>query len=143
MALADLKNVLNIFGGKDISEDKQNELFKEVLLMTLARAANADINVHAAEVDRIQEIIKDHTGEEMSAADIRVAARPELYAEASLHKYLTSVRSKMKGEHRGVTIRCLADVLRSDEAISLLEVDFFNKTADALGVTPAEIAGLA
>ena len=39
MALADLKNVLNIFGGSDIGEDKQNELFKEVLLMTLARAA--------------------------------------------------------------------------------------------------------
>ena len=42
MALADLKNVLNLFGGKEISEDQQNELFKEVLLMTLARAADVD-----------------------------------------------------------------------------------------------------
>ncbi len=142
MALADLKNVLNIFGGSEITEEKQNELFKEVLLMTLARAANADINVHAAEVDKIQAIIKEHTGEEMSAADIRVAARPELYAEASLVKYLSSVRNKMKDAHRGETIRCLAEVMRSDEAISVLEVDFFNHTAEALGVTPAQVAGL-
>ena len=88
MALADLKNVLNIFGGSDISEDQQNELFKEVLLMTLARAADADINIQSAEVSRIQEIIKEHCGEEVSEADVRVAARAELYAEANLRKYL-------------------------------------------------------
>ena len=41
MALADLKNVLHIFGGSEVTEDQQNELFKEVLLMTLARAADA------------------------------------------------------------------------------------------------------
>ena len=91
MALADLKNVLNIFGGSDISEDKQNELFKEVLLMTLARAADADINIQSVEVERIQEIIKDHTGEDVSEADLHtVAARAELYAEAGLRKYLAA-----------------------------------------------------
>ena len=82
--LADLKNVLNIFGGSDIDEDQQNELYKEVLLMTLARAADADINIQTAEVDRIREIIKDHTGVDVSATDVRVAARAELYAESSL-----------------------------------------------------------
>ncbi len=84
MAIADLKNVLNIFGGADVSEDQQNELFKEVLLMTLARAADADINIQQAEISRIQEILKEHTGEDFSSADIRVAARAELYAEGNL-----------------------------------------------------------
>ncbi|MEL7185265.1 MAG: hypothetical protein AAFN50_02375, partial [Pseudomonadota bacterium] len=84
MAIADLKNVLNIFGGEELSGDKQNELFKEVLLMTLARAADADINIQSVEVERIQEILKEHTGDDFSAADIRVAARAELYAEATL-----------------------------------------------------------
>ena len=37
MAIADLKNVLKIFGGSDISDDERSELFKETLLMTLAR----------------------------------------------------------------------------------------------------------
>jgi uncharacterized tellurite resistance protein B-like protein len=142
MAIADLKSVLNIFAGSDVGEDGQGELFKEVLLMTLARAADADINIQTVEVERIQEILKEHTGEEFSSGDIRVAARAELYAEATLRKYLASVRSKMTTADRGHTIKALADVFRSDCVVSVLEVDFFNGVAEALQATPAEIAGL-
>ena len=59
MALADLKNVLKIFGGSEVSEEEHKELFKEVLLMTLARAADADINIQSVEVDKIREIVKE------------------------------------------------------------------------------------
>ena len=142
MAIADLKNVLKIFGGSDVGKEQQNELFKEVLLMTLARAADADINIQSAEIDRIQEILKKHTGEDFSAADIRVAARAELYAEATLRKYLASVSKKLTDAQRAETIQALADVFRSDANISVLEIDFFNRVADVLGVTPAQIAGL-
>lgn len=142
MAIADLKNVLKIFGGSDVSEEQQNELFKEVLVMTLARAADADINIQTVEVDRIREIIKDHTGEDCSAADIRVAARAELYAEATLRKYLASVRKKLAVKDRVDTVHALADVFRSDKNVSVLEVDFFNGVAEALEVSPAQVAGL-
>lgn len=142
MAIADLKNVLKIFGGSDISEDKQNELFKEVLLMTLARAADADINIQAVEVDHIREVINGHTGEDVSAADVRVAARAELYAEAGLRKYLSKVNKRMKDDHRTETILALAEVFKSDHDVSVLEIDFFNGVADALGVSAAQIAGL-
>ena len=142
MAIADLKNVLNIFGGADVSEDQQSELFKEVLLMTLARAADADINIQTVEIERIQKILKQHTGEDFSSADIRVAARSELYAESSLRKYLGSVRKKMSDAHRAETVQALADVFRSDCNVSVLEVDFFDRVATALQVTPSQIAGL-
>ncbi len=142
MAIADLKNVLKIFGGADLGKEQQNELFKEVLLMTLARAADADINIQASEIKRIQEILKAHTGEEFSPADIRVAARAELYAEATLHKYLASVRKKMRDSDRAETIQALADVFRSDSNIGVLEIDFFNGVAKALQVSPSQIAGL-
>lgn len=142
MAIADLKKVLSIFGGSDVSEAEQAELHKEVLLMTLSRAADADIHIHPVEVDRIREILKEHTGEEFSAADIRVAARAELYAEASLRKYLSSVRDKLADKDRVDTVHALADVFRIDEMVSPLEVDFFNGVCEALKATPAEIAGL-
>ena len=142
MAISDLKNVLQIFGGSDVSEDQQNELFKEVLLMTLARAADADINIQTVEVERIQVILKEHTGEEFSSADIRVAARAELYAESTLRKYLGSVRKKMSDLHRSQTIQALADVFRSDKNVSVLEIEFFDRVATALQVTPSQIAGL-
>ena len=142
MAIADLKNVLKIFGGSDISDEERSELFKETLLMTLARAADADINIQSAEVDKIQQILKDHTGEEFSSADIRVAARAELYAEATLRKYLASVADKLSDDQRAETIQALADVFRSDQNVSVLEIDFFNRVADSLGVTAAQVAGL-
>jgi len=142
MAIADLKNVLSIFGGSGDTETEQSELFKEVLLMTLARAANADINIKTVEVDRIREILKFHTGDDFSAADVRVAARAELYAESTLRKYLGSVRRKMADKDRVATVEALADVFRSDKNISVLEIDFFNRVVAALEVTPAETAGL-
>ena len=142
MAIADLKSVLKIFGGSDVSTDEERKrLHKEVLLMTLSRAADADINIQTVEVDRIREILKEHTGEEFSAGDIRVAAREELYAQASLIKYLASVRDKMNNVDRVDTIHALADVFRSDQEVSVLEIDFFNSIAETLKVTPAEIAG--
>ncbi len=142
MAIADLKSVLKIFGGSDVSEEDQSELYKEVLLMTLSRAADADINIQTVEVDRIREILKQHTGEDFSAGDIRIAARAELYAEATLRKYLKAVREKMANKDRVNTVHALADVFRSDQEISVLEIDFFNRVAASLEVTPAEIAGL-
>lgn len=142
MAIADLKNVLSIFGGSEMSEEQESELFKEVLLMTLARAAGADINIQTVEVDRIREILKEHTGEEFSSADIRVAARAELYAEATLVKYLKSVSKKMSTAHRIQTVRALADVFRSDQNVSILEVDFFDNVVTSLNVTPSQLAGL-
>ena len=110
--------------------------------MTLSRAADADINIQKVEIDRIREILKQHTGEDFSAGDIRMAARAELYAEASLRKYLASVRDKMANADRVDTVHALADVFRSDQEISVLEIDFFNGVVAALKVTPAEIAGL-
>ena len=142
MAIADLKNVLNIFGGADISPDQQNELYKEVLLMTLARAADADTSIQSAEIDRIQKILKSHTGEEFSAADIRVAAREDLYAEATLRKYLASVQKKLSPEQRASVVQALAEVFRSDATVSVLEIDFFDRVADALKAKPSQVAGL-
>jgi len=142
MAIADLKNVLKIFGGSEVGADRENDLFKEVLLMTLARAADADINIQNVEVDRIREILKTHTGEDFTSADIRVAARSELYAEATLVKYLGSVYKKLSDAHRAETVQALADVFRSDSTVSVLEVDFFDNVVAALHVKPSQVAGL-
>ena len=141
MAIADLKNVLNIFSS-DKSECASDELKKEVMLMTLARAADADLNIQHAEVDRVREILKAHTGEDFTSADIRVAARADIYAEANLRKYLATVRKQLGPQDRSDVVQALADVFRSDDNVSVLEIDFFNRTVEALNATPAQIAGL-
>ena len=142
MAIADLTNVLKIFGGSDVGEDKQKDLFEETLLMTLARAANADVSIQNVEVESIQAILKKHTGKEFSQADIRVAAREELYAEATLVKYLRRAEKGLREDHCTEIVQALIELFRSDQNVSALEVDFFNNVVGALNVTPAQIAGL-
>lgn len=142
MAIADLKYVLKVFGGSDVDASQEVNLFEEVLLMTLARAANADVSIQHVEVESIQQILKKHTGRDFSTADVRVAAREELYAEATLVKYLRKVQKRLTDAHCSEIVQALAEVFRSDQNISALEIDFFNNVVNALNVTPAQIAGL-
>ena len=142
MSIADLSSVLKIFGASSTSEEDQDKLYKEVLLMTLARASRSDSNMHPVEIVTIQGIMQRETGQELTEADIRKASRPELYESANLRKYLRSVQGQLNSQNRTTILRALADVIRSDTEISGLEVDYFNRVADALQVTPAELAGL-
>ncbi len=75
MAIADLSSVLNIFGESSPSEEKHKPLYREMLLMTLARASNADGKIHPVEIETIQQIMQRETGQELTEADIRKAAR--------------------------------------------------------------------
>ncbi len=142
MSIADLSNVLSIFGGSEPDPEKQKELFKEVLLMTLARASSSDSNIQQIEVESIQGILQKETGEEFSVADIRKAARSDLYETVPLRKYLSSASRKLQSEDRVTVIQTLAEVIRSDTEVSVLEIDFFNSVAEALKATPAELIGL-
>jgi len=142
MRIADLSSVLKSLGGSSLSEEKQKELFWEVLLMTLAQASNADANIHPEEIETIQQIVQRETGQELTEAAIRKAARSERYRSVKLRKYLRSVQRQLKAEDRIKIAQALADVIKSDNLISVLEVDFFNRVADALRITLAELIGL-
>ena len=139
MAIAKLSSVLEIFRGSSTSEEKQKELYRQVLLMTLAQASRSDANIHPVEIEMIQQIMQRDTGQELTEADIRKAARPEWYQSAKLRKYLRSVQHRLKVEDKIKIVRALADVIKSDTQISVLEIDFFNRVADALRITPAEL----
>ncbi len=84
MAIGDFSSVLRIFGESSPSEEKQKELYREVLLITLARASRSDANIHPVEIETIQQIMQRETGQELTEADIRKAARPERYQSMNL-----------------------------------------------------------
>ncbi len=142
MAIADLSRVLKIFSKSSPSEEKQKELYREVLLMTLARASRTDSNIHPVEIETIQQIMQRETGQELTEADIRKAARPDLYESVNLRKYLRSVQGQLKVEDRIKIVQAVADVIKSDTQINALEIDFFNRVVDALRITPAAQLGL-
>ncbi len=142
MAIADLSSVLKIFGESSPSEEKHKALYREVLLITLARASRSDANIHPVEIETIQQIMQRETGQELTEADIRKAARPHLNESAELRKYLRRVRRQLKAEDRVKIVQSLADVIKSDTQINGLEIDFFNRVVDALRITLAEQLGL-
>ena len=142
MSIADLSTVLKIFSDTKVDSEQQKELFSEALLMTLARASSSDANIHAVEIESIQQIMERETGETVSSQDVRKAARTELYESTSLKKYLSSVRRQLSPANRIRVVHLLADVIKSDTEISVLEVDFFDMVAESLHTTPAQLAGL-
>jgi uncharacterized tellurite resistance protein B-like protein len=142
MSIADLSNVLSIFKGSEPDPEAQKQLFKEVLLMTLARASSSDSAIQHIEVESIQGILQRETGDEFSVADVRKAARSDLYEKVPLKKYLSSASKKLTSEDRVRIVRTLAEVIKSDTEVSVLEIDFFNSIAEALKATPAELMGL-
>lgn len=142
MSIADFSNILSIFTGADLEPAKEKELFKEVMLMMLARASSSDANIQEIEVESIRDILQRETGQDFSVADIRTAARSDLYEKVPLRKYLASVSSRLSPDHRATAVRALAEVIRSDTTVSVLEVDFFNMVAVALDPSPAEMIGL-
>jgi len=142
MAIADLSRFLKIFSESSPSEEKQKELYREVLLITLARASSCDTNIDPVEIETIQQIMQRETGQELTEADIRKAARPQLYGSVYLHKYLRSVRRQLKAEDRSKIVQGVADVIKSDTQINVLEIDFFYQVANALRITLVEPLGL-
>ena len=142
MGLVDFGNILKFIRGGEPTPEEKKQLFKEAVLMALARATSADTNIHHLEVEAVQQILKRVTGEEVSVADVRVAAGSELFEKQPLEKYLSGVGRKLEAGDRMTIMHSLAEVIRSDERVSRFETDYFDMVANALQVTPSEIMGL-
>ena len=142
MGLVDFGNILKFIRGGEPTPEEKKQLFKEAVLMALARATSADTNIHHLEVEAVQQILKRVTGEEVSVADVRVAAGSELFEKQPLEKYLSGVGRKLEAGDRMTIMHSLAEVIRSDERVSRFETDYFDMVANALKVTPSEIMGL-
>jgi uncharacterized tellurite resistance protein B-like protein len=142
MSITSLGNILKIFGGAEPTEEEKQELFKEAVAMTLARATASDTNIKPVEIETVREIIERITGDDVSEADVRVAANSKLFESEPLEKYLARSSRHLNIKDRLIIVEALAEVIVSDQRISSKETAFFNMVADAFQLTPAELAGL-
>ena len=140
MALIDFSTIKDLI--TDLSAGKDEEvLFKEVILLVLARATRADSNVESIEVEHIQKALRELTGEEFSRGDILTASSSEIYETQSLERTLANAARKLGQEKRSVILSCLADLIRAYSSIRDQVLEFFDQVATALKATPSEIAG--
>jgi len=141
MALGTLSSVAKLFESKP-TEEEQDELAKEIMLYTLARATAADTNIKQVEVEKVQEVLLNHLGIKYDLNEIRITAKSESFENRSLRSVLATASSKMRNEDKVETIQALAEVINVDGRVSEMEIAFFNEVATALSLTPAEILGL-
>ena len=141
MALVELSHIKKLFMGEaDTGPDP--ELFRELLVMVLARATDADAYTHPAEVEVVQRVIKEFLNEDISSSDVRIAALSELYESAPLERYISRVGPNLPKEDRRKVINALIEVLRADDRVASSEAHYFNMIASSLGMTFADVAGL-
>ena len=133
-----IKALLN----NELSAEQKQKAFKELLVLVLARGTRADLYTHETEVSAAQRVIKDYIGEDVSAAELRIAASSEIFEMAPLNKHVSKVATSFEGADRIVIINALKDVLQADGHVRQPEIDFFDKMASALKLKPSEIAGI-
>ena len=140
MALTDLLNIREVFRGE--SSDLGPDVYRELLLMVLARAADADAHTDAAEVETVQRVLQEHLGEDISSADVRVASKSALYESAPLEKYVARIGPKLSLSQRVNLVHALVEVVRADAKVASAEADYFNRICDALQLSFADVMGL-
>ena len=134
-----MTGIPKLFGGASLTEEERANLVKEVMLMTLARAAASDTNIKSVEIDKVQEVLQARTGEEIPTSEIRVAANSALFEKVSLDKYLARSGKNLELEERVEIINALREVIGSDDRISEMEQDFFNMVVEALDIPAANL----
>ena len=142
MSISNFSNILKIFGGAEPTEEEKQELFKEVTVMTLARATASDTNIKPVEIETVRLIIEKVIGDEVDESEVRVQANSKLFESEPLEKYLAKAGRVLDVQDRITIAEALAEVIVSDGRVSSKETRFFNMVADAFQLTPAELAGL-
>lgn len=140
MALVDFNKVKQLFGDAPQTEDAG--LFRELFVLVLSRATDADAYTHPVEIAAVQAVIKTELGEDLSASEVRTAALSKIYESTPLQKCLTGAIPKLSVTQRRTILRGLVEVMHADDNISSREAEFFNMVVDALGLSAADAAGL-
>ena len=94
MALIDFSTIKELLSGEDAGKSDE-VLFKEMLLLVLARATRADSNVESIEVTHVKQALKEMTGDEFSEAEILTAASSEIFESKSLERTLADAARKL------------------------------------------------
>ena len=141
MALVDLEYVKRLFGGRAAAQPEA-ELYKELLLMVLARATDADSYTHPAEIDVVQRVLEEDLGQRIEVSDIRIAARSKLYEAAPLEKYIARLGPQLSKSDRRNILAALVEVLKADERVATSEIRYFNMVAIAMELSFADVVGL-
>lgn len=141
MGLIDLNHIKRLFSAKR-DDPPGPEVYRELLLLVLARATDADAYTHPAEVEVVQRVLEAHLGEPIEPSDVRIAARSAIFETTPLERFIARVGPRLPRSERRKIINALMAVLRADDRVANSEAHYFNMVAAAMELSFAEVAGL-
>ena len=142
MITGGLHHLLNVFRGGELAPEDRAVLLEEVFVAVAGRAVSADTNINPREVETVQRLYKRAFGGEIAASAVRSAANSELFETTPLVSYVKAAGRRLSGEDKHLICDSVREIITADGRVGKWEIDFFNQMADALRMTPAQIAGL-
>ena len=142
MNITSFRLIKLVFGGGKLLDEKQQELYSEIMFMVLSGAARADLNIEKVEVERIRDILKTNLDREFTAHEIELAGETELFATAPIQKYVAKASRVLSVEQRENVLRAMIEVFLSDGRMGVLEKDYFDSIVAALHLKPSEMLQL-
>lgn len=139
MALVDLEKIKALVKTGSSAADER-EIFGRLLLIILTKAARIDLHTDASEIDMIQNLLQEYTGQTYDSGTLRAEAIAQSQ-ETSLRP-VAKLAAKLPEEMRVLAIGALKDVMGADERVSYAEIDYFNAVAGAMRLSFADVAGL-
>jgi len=139
MALVNLQSLKSLMTSTT-SADDYRESYKTLLFTILTKASRVDLHSDGTEIELIQKIMFDYTGETYDAGSIRAEAITQAQGESL--RPVAKLAAKLPESMRVLAIDALASVIRADDNISYAEIDYFNAVAGAMRLSFADVAGL-
>ena len=139
MALVNLQSLKSLMTSTT-SADDDRESYKTLLFTILTKASRVDLHSDGTEIELIQKIMFDYTGETYDAGSIRAEAIAQAQGESL--RPVAKLAAKLPESMRVLAIDALASVIRADDNISYAEIDYFNAVAGAMRLSFADVAGL-
>lgn len=137
MSIKSFLTFKNLFG--NLSEEEEKTLHAETVLMVLAGAANADLNMESVETNRISKILKERFDLDLTPTEIKIKGALDLSSTEIVAKHVRSACNHLSVKHRQEILELMLEVFRSDGSVGALEQAYFNAMVEALELSPAEM----
>lgn len=142
MAIFSFSSLKDVFGAnKELTAEQQQELFEELLFLTLSRASRSDLDISEVEISKIRESLKEFAGIEATDQEIRMAGMSELYDVASFESYASNAATELSKQQRYKIVLALFRVISADSKVNEAEADFFDELTEILKLRPIELLG--
>ncbi len=135
-----LRGLMQHLGGNKTESGRP--LADETLLTVLARMTNADSNIKTVEVNTVKAVFKKATGSDVTDAEVRVAARGDVFENISFDKHLSNLSGRLSKDEKCTICKSMVEVIQSDGDVNVMEVGFFNDVCKSLNMDASDVADL-